>query len=80
MPEAKPCEVPGCRAYCVRGQLMCRGHWYAVPTMLRTAVNRTWREYKGADRNDRAQSRSALAAYRAAVDAAVNAISKGASS
>jgi hypothetical protein len=36
------CPVPGCRVMLPRARLMCRPHWYAVPTELRLRLNDAW--------------------------------------
>lgn len=36
------CPVPGCRLMIARRLLMCRAHWFGVPTELRRALNAAW--------------------------------------
>lgn len=66
------CTVPGCRQRLVRGQLMCFGHWTAVPQVTRDEVWASWRAYQ--PRACRGQSGYEIARrsmrYSAAVQAA----------
>jgi len=41
------CNAVGCqREMPGRGSLMCRTHWYAVPSLLRRQINATWTAYQ----------------------------------
>ena len=41
------CPVKGCRSERLPDQVMCRGHWYTVPSALRTRVWNLWRTRAG---------------------------------
>ncbi|MDP3063866.1 MAG: hypothetical protein Q8O40_11755 [Chloroflexota bacterium] len=43
------CPVPGCTACVLPSMLMCRDHWWALPSRLRMAVLRA---YKSGDRRE----------------------------
>lgn len=66
-------KCPVCGVAIARGKLLCLDHWRMVPRDLQRAVNRAWREFKGADLNDRDAFRMALRAYRRAAEEAENA-------
>ncbi|MDP3063907.1 MAG: hypothetical protein Q8O40_11965 [Chloroflexota bacterium] len=38
------CPVPGCTALVLPSMLMCRDHWWALPSRLRMAVLRAYRD------------------------------------
>lgn len=40
------CAVPLCLSQTKGGQLMCRSHWFSVPTALRLAVSRAFRGWQ----------------------------------
>lgn len=46
--SAHDCPAITCTRRVGRGQLMCRGHWFMVPKMLRDAVWDAWRGGLGA--------------------------------
>jgi hypothetical protein len=37
------CHAPGCTVEVRRGMLMCRPHWFQLPSALRAAINETWK-------------------------------------
>lgn len=63
------CAATGCKAMIRRGLLMCAPHWRMVPLGEQRAIYRTWRAFQ---RNEDGSKE----AYRAAVQAAVDAVAK----
>lgn len=40
------CSIPDCDARVETGKLMCRRHWFQVPSRLRQRLWETWRKYE----------------------------------
>jgi CDP-diacylglycerol pyrophosphatase len=40
------CAKPGCNETIAMSRLMCRRHWYQVPTAIRDEVNSAYRVWK----------------------------------
>lgn len=53
---SKVCKAAGCTVGVRRSQLMCRGHWFAVPAKLRARINETWRAWKATGLRDIAKA------------------------
>lgn len=64
------CRAIGCCKQIARGLLMCPAHWRMVPRHIRQEV---WTTYKTVTRRD--ASSVSIAAYTAAVQKAVDAVS-----
>lgn len=60
------CHARNCALLVPPGLLMCRRHWYMVPTELRRAV---WSTYRVGQCDDRRPSREWLEAAKAAIEA-----------
>lgn len=64
--EHHQCHVRGCTVDVPPKLLMCRRHWYACPSHLRSEV---WAHYRPGQEEDKSPTKEYLTAARAACDA-----------